>query len=52
MQDRYIDLLNFKMEVSNILETIAYELYEKEKAPWITISLGQEGLQVIYSPSK
>ena len=34
-QDRYAELMNFKMEVSNILETKAYELSEEEKAPLI-----------------
>ena len=36
-QDRYIDLMNSEMEVSNILETKAYELSEEEKAPVIRI---------------
>ena len=29
-QDRYIELMNFEMEVLNILETKAYELSEEE----------------------
>ena len=30
-QDRYVELLNFEMEVANILEPKAHELTDKEK---------------------
>ena len=45
-QDRYIELMNCEVEVSNNLETKAYELSEEEKAPVIKNCLGQEGLQL------
>ena len=31
-QDRYVELLNFKMEVTNILETGAYRINDEEKS--------------------
>ena len=34
-QDMYMKLMNFKMEVLNILETKACKLYEEEKVPVI-----------------
>ena len=41
---RYIELINFKMEVSNILETRANKLSEEEKVPEIKKGLGWEGI--------
>ena len=35
------------MEVTNILETKAYELTDKEKAPLIKKGLGREDLQLL-----
>ena len=46
-QDRYVEPMNFKMEVSNILECKAYALSEEEKVPVIKNWLGWEGLQLI-----
>ena len=46
-QDRYIELMNFEMEVSNILETKVYELSEEEKVPVIKNWLSIKGLQLI-----
>ena len=43
-QDKYIELLNFEMEVMNILEIKAYELTDEEKVPVIKNWLGREGL--------
>ena len=31
--DKYVELLNFKMEVTNILQTKAYKLLEEGKVP-------------------
>ena len=31
-QDRYVELLNFKLEVTNILETGAYKINDEEKS--------------------
>ena len=39
-QDRYIKLMNFKMEVSNILETKVYEISEEEKILMIKNLMG------------
>ena len=33
--DRYVELLNFQLEVINILETRAYEVNDKEWIPFI-----------------
>ena len=41
MQDRYAELLNLEMEVSNILETNKHELTDKEKIPVIKNWLNQ-----------
>ena len=46
-QDRYVKLMNLKMEISTILETKAYELSEEEKDPVIKNWFVQEGLQLI-----
>ena len=35
VQDRCIELMNLKMEISNILETRAYKLSEEKKVPKI-----------------
>ena len=45
--DRYVELLNFEMEVMNILEKKAYEITDEDKVPAIKNFLGQEGLQLI-----
>ena len=42
-QDRYDELMNFKMEVFNILATKAYTLSEEEKAPVIKQMVGPGG---------
>ena len=46
-QDRYAELVNFEMEVTNILETRAYGLTDDEKVPVIKNWLCWEGLQLI-----
>ena len=43
----YIELLNFEMEVMNILQTKVYYLNNKEQAPIIMKFLEREGLQLI-----
>ena len=45
--DRNIELLNFEMEVTNILQTRAYELNDVERVPIIKGWLGRERLQFI-----
>ena len=53
MQDRYVELMNFKIEVLNILETKAYELSEEKKVPVIKIFLDLESVQLInFYPDK
>ena len=47
MQDRYIELMNFEMEVLNFLETKAYGLFEEENVPVIKNCLSMESLQLI-----
>ena len=46
-QDRYDELIKFEMEVTNILETKAYELTNEEKVQVIQNWLDQEDLQLI-----
>ena len=46
-QNRYVELINFKMAFKNILETKAYELSEEDKVPGIKNCVGQEDLQLI-----
>ena len=46
-QDRYNELINFEMEVTDILEMRTYELTGAEKVPVIKDWLGQEDLQLI-----
>ena len=46
-QDRYIELLNFKIKVMNIPKTKTYELTDEEKVPVTKNWLGMEGLQLI-----
>ena len=41
---RYVELMNFQMEVTNILETRAIELTDKEKVPVIKDWLGHNVL--------
>ena len=43
----YTELLNFEIEVKNILETKAYEHTYEEKPPVIKNWLGREGWQLI-----
>ena len=43
-QHRYVELLNFKMELINILETKAYEFTDEEKVSVIKNWLGWQGL--------
>ena len=45
--DMYVELLNFEMEVANVLHTIAYDLSNKVNVPSIKDWLGREGLQFI-----
>ena len=33
-QDMYFELINFKVEVTNIMEAKAYKLTEDKKSPW------------------
>ena len=47
MEDIYVELMNYEMEVTNILETKVYELTDEEKVPVIKHWLDQEGLQFI-----
>ena len=47
VQDRYDELLNFEMEVTNILETKAYKFTHEEKITVIKNWLGQEDLKLI-----
>ena len=42
--DSYVELLNFQCEVMNILETIAYEINDKERITVIMNCLGWEEL--------
>ena len=43
----YVELLNFEMEVANVLQTKVYDLNDEEKVPITINSLGREGLQFI-----
>ena len=45
--NRYVDLLRFEMEVTNILETKAYELAEEENVSAMKNWLWWEVLQLI-----
>ena len=45
--DRYVELLNFQLEVMNILETTAYEINGEERILVIKIWLGWEGLYLM-----
>ena len=45
--DRYVELLNFEMEVLNIFQAKAFDLNDEEKLPFIKNWLGREGLQFI-----
>ena len=45
--DRYVELMNFYIEVLNILEIKVCKLLEEEKVPVMKDWLGQEGLQLI-----
>ena len=40
----YVKVLNFQLEVMNILETRAYDIYDEEKILGIRNWLGKEGL--------
>ena len=40
----YFELMKFEMEVTNILETKAYEVTEEERVPVIKIWLCWEGI--------
>ena len=44
MPERCVKLLNFQLEVTNILETRAYEINAEERIPVIKNWLSQEGL--------
>ena len=45
--DRYLELLNFEMEVENVLQAEAYDLVDVENVLVIKNWLGREGLQSI-----
>ena len=45
--DRYVELLNFEMEVANVHQAKVYDLYDEEKVPVIKNWLGREGLQFL-----
>ena len=45
--DKYIELLSFEMEITNLLQTKMYEWTEEEKVPTIKKLLGRECLQLI-----
>ena len=45
--DRYVELVNFEMQITNILETKLYKLMHEEKVPVIKNWYGQEGMQLI-----
>ena len=47
--DRYVELLNFEMEVAIVLQAEVYDLSEERKEPVIKNCLGREGLLFIYS---
>ena len=47
--DKHVDLLDFKMEVTNILQTKMYEMTEEEKVLIIKDWLVREGLQLIHT---
>ena len=44
MPDRYVELLNFQLEVMSLLQTRAYKVYDEERIPFIKNWPGQEGL--------
>ena len=44
MQDRYIELLNFELKATNILQTRAYDISDEEKVLVIKNWLDQEDL--------
>ena len=46
-QDRYVELLNFEMEVTNILKAKAYELTDEEKVLVMKNWLNWKGFQLI-----
>ena len=46
-KDRYAELINVKMEVTNILETKAYELNDEEKVILIKNWIGLESQQLL-----
>ena len=41
--DRYVELLNFEMDVTNVLQVYAYDLNDEEKVHIIKNQLGREG---------
>ena len=45
--DRYAELLNFKMEVTNILQIKTYKVTDEENIPIIKNWLGRVGIQLI-----
>ena len=48
IQDRYVELMTFEMEVFNIKDTKAYKLLEEEKVPVVKKKLvGPEVLELI-----
>ena len=47
MPDRHVQLLNFQLEVTDILETKVYEINDDERIPVIKNWLGSEGLLIM-----
>ena len=47
MTDKYVELHNFEMKATSILQMKIYELTEEEKVPLIKNCLGREDLQLI-----
>ena len=52
MPDRYVEVLNFEMEVENVVQAEMYDLSEEGKVPIIKNWLGRERLQFILALTK
>ena len=44
LSDSYVELLNFQLKVSNILETRTYKINDEERMPFVRNWQGQQGL--------
>ena len=49
--DKYVALLNFKLEVANVLQVKEYDLYDTEKVSTIKNWLHKVGLHFIQTPT-